>query len=333
MDALSSLRYHRAMRAARRERYGTPAVIRIEDVAVPTPADDEILVRVHAATVNRTDCALLSAQPFIMRFMTGLRRPKTQSLGTDFAGRVEAIGARVGRFAVGDDVWGINDLGTGSHAEYLVISADDSVARMPAGLSFEEAAACIEGAWYAHSILERAAFENGRRVLINGATGAIGSALLQLCVYRGATVTAVGNARNLELLKSLGADQVINYEEADFTREGQVYDYVFDAVGKSTFGASKRVLTPRGVYVSSEPGPGWQNPFLALLTPALGGKRVVFPVPTDRKAFLEVMGRLITERRFRPVIDRTVTLDEIQEAYAYVASGQKTGNVVLKLFG
>ncbi|WP_437622748.1 NAD(P)-dependent alcohol dehydrogenase [Sorangium sp. So ce1151] len=319
------------MRAARRERYGSPAVIRIEDVAVPTPADDELLIRVHAATVNRTDCALLSASPFIMRFMTGLRRPRNTTLGTDFAGRVEAIGSRVSRFAVGDAVWGIDDLGAGSHAEYLVISRDASVARMPTGLSFEEAAACIEGAWYAHSILERAALEKGRRVLINGATGAIGSALLQMCVYRGATVTAVGNTRNLELLRSLGADRVINYEQADFTRDDQVYDYVFDAVGKSTFGACKRLLAPRGVYVSTEPGPGWQNPFLALLTPALGGKRVVFPIPVDRKAFLEVMGRLVTERQFRPVIDRTVTLDAIQEAYAYAASGQKTGNVVLKL--
>ncbi|XXU75639.1 NAD(P)-dependent alcohol dehydrogenase [Sorangium sp. So ce1151] len=300
-------------------------------MAVPTPADDELLIRVHAATVNRTDCALLSASPFIMRFMTGLRRPRNTTLGTDFAGRVEAIGSRVSRFAVGDAVWGIDDLGAGSHAEYLVISRDASVARMPTGLSFEEAAACIEGAWYAHSILERAALEKGRRVLINGATGAIGSALLQMCVYRGATVTAVGNTRNLELLRSLGADRVINYEQADFTRDDQVYDYVFDAVGKSTFGACKRLLAPRGVYVSTEPGPGWQNPFLALLTPALGGKRVVFPIPVDRKAFLEVMGRLVTERQFRPVIDRTVTLDAIQEAYAYAASGQKTGNVVLKL--
>ncbi|WP_437506899.1 NAD(P)-dependent alcohol dehydrogenase [Sorangium sp. So ce1099] len=319
------------MRAARRERYGPPAVIRIEDVAAPAPADDEILVRVHAATVSRTDCALLSAQPFIMRFMTGLRRPRNKTLGTDFAGRVEAIGSRVSGFAVGDAVWGIDDLGAGSHAEYLVISGDASVARMPAGPSFEEAAACIEGAWYAHSILERAGLEKDRRVLINGATGAIGSALLQMCVYRGATVTAVGNTRNLELLRSLGADRVIDYEQADFTRDDQVYDYVFDTVGKSTFGACKRLLAPRGVYVSTELGPGGQNPFLALLTPALGGKRVVFPIPTDRKAFLEVMGRLVTERQFRPVIDRTVTLDAVQEAYAYVASGKKTGNVVLKL--
>lgn len=319
------------MRAARRDRYGTPEVIRIEDVAVPTPADDEILVRVHAATVSRTDCALLAAQPFIMRFMTGLRRPRNRALGTDFAGRVEAIGSRVRSFAVGDEVWGINDLGAGSHAEYLVISADDSVARMPSGVSFEEAAACIEGAWYAYSVTQRAGLERDRRVLINGATGAIGSALLQICVHLGATVTAVGNTRNLELLKSLGAARVIDYEQTDFTRDDQVYDYVFDAVGKSTFGACKRLLTPRGVYVSSEPGPGWQNPLLALVTPALGGQRVVFPIPIDRKAFLEVMGRLVTERHFRPVIDRTVTLDAIQEAYAYAASGQKTGSVALNL--
>ncbi|WP_437335179.1 NAD(P)-dependent alcohol dehydrogenase [Sorangium sp. So ce394] len=319
------------MRAARRERYGTPSVIRIEDVAVPTPADGEMVVRVHAATVSRTDCALLSASPFILRFMTGLRRPRNKALGTDFAGRVEAIGSRVRGFAVGDDVWGINDLGAGSHAEYLVISADDSVARMPSGLSFEEAAASIEGAWYAYSITQRAALEKDSRVLINGATGAIGSALLQICVHLGASVTAVGNTKNLELLRSLGAARVIDYEQEDFTRDDQVYDYVFDAVGKSTFGACKRLLTPRGVYVSSEPGPGWQNPFLALLTPALGRQRVVFPIPIDRKVFLEVMGRLVTEGHFRPVIDRTVSLDAVQEAYAYAASGQKTGSVVLKL--
>ncbi len=319
------------MRAARRERYGSPDVIRVEDVAVPTPAGDELLVRVHAATVSRTDCALLSAQPFFMRLLTGLRRPKILTLGTDFTGRVEAVGARVSNFQVGDKVWGINDLGARSHAEYLVISENDSVASMPTGLSFEGAAACIEGAWYAYSLLHKVAVGKGTRVLINGATGAIGSALLQMSVHFGATVTAVGNTKNLGLLKSLGADRVIDYEHADFTQDGQVYDYVFDAVGKSNFGACKHLLVPKGVYISSELGPGWQNPFLALITPALGGKRVVFPIPIARKAFLEVMGPLVAERHFRPVIDRTFSLDAIAEAYAYAASGQKTGSVVLKL--
>ncbi len=319
------------MRAARRERYGPPDVIQVEDVAVPTPAGDELLVRVHAATVSRTDCALLSAKPFFMRFLTGLRRPKIQTLGTDFAGRVEAIGAAVSDFQVGDNVWGINDLGARSHAEYLVISKNDAVARMPTAVSFEDAAACIEGAWYAYSILAKVTVGKGTRALINGATGAIGSALLQMSVHSGATVTAVGNTKNLALLKSMGADRVIDYQLVDFTQDDQVHDYVFDAVGKSSFGACRHLLTPKGVYISSELGPGWQNPFLALITPVFGGQRVVFPIPIARKAFLEVMRPLAAEHHFRPVIDRTFTLDAIAEAYAYVASGEKTGSVVLKL--
>lgn len=319
------------MRAARRDNYGPPAEIRVETVAVPIPEGGEILVRVHAATVSRTDCALLSAHPFIMRFFTGLRRPWRKTLGTDFAGRVEAVGPGVTGFQVGDKVWGINDMGIGSHAEYLVASTSDSIARMPAGLSFEDAAACLEGGWYAYSIIDKVSVRPGSRVLINGATGAIGSALLQMSVHLGATVTAVGNTKNLELLRSLGAAKVIDYERADFTSDDEVYDYVFDAVGKSTFGACKHLLTPHGVYVSSELGPGCQNVFLTLATPLGGGKRVVFPIPIDRKTYLEALDRLVTEQRFRPVIDRTFTLDSIQEAYAYAASGQKTGNVVLTL--
>ncbi len=319
------------MRAARRERYGSAAVIRVEDVAVPAPAENEVLVRVHATTVNRTDCALLTARPFIMRFVAGLFKPKRKTLGIDFAGRIEAIGARVDTFQVGDAVWGINDLGASSQAEYLTFSASDSIARMPPGLSFEHAAASLEGAWYAYSLLERARFRDDSRVLINGATGGIGSALLMLCVGRGAHVTAVGNTKNLKLLESLGAEQVIDYEQTDFRRTNQVYDYVFDAVGKSTFGDCRQLLTPTGVYVSSELGPYCQNLFLALLTPLFRRRQVVFPIPIGRQTFLTALARLIAERRFSPVIDRTFTLDHVAEAYAYVASGQKTGNVVLKL--
>ncbi|MGK4003902.1 NAD(P)-dependent alcohol dehydrogenase [Sorangium sp. So ce1036] len=319
------------MRAAQREQYGSPDVVHVRDVAVPTPADDELLVKVHAATVSRTDCALLAARPPIMRLTTGLRRPRIMTLGTDFAGRVEAVGARVSHFRVGDSVWGINDMGARSHAEYLVISKDDAVAPMPAGLSFEDAAACLEGGWYAYSVVDKVELGEGKRVLINGATGAIGSALLQLSVHRGATVTAVGNTRNLGLLRSLGAHRVIDYEQTDFTTDDRVYDYIFDAVGKSTFGACKHLLAPDGVYVSTELGPGCQNVLLALVTPALRKKRVIFPIPIDRKRFLEAMGPLAAGRHFRPVTDRTFTLDTIREAYTYVASGQKTGSVLLKL--
>jgi NADPH:quinone reductase-like Zn-dependent oxidoreductase len=319
------------MKAARRLRYGPPAVIEVEDVPVPVPGVGELLVRVHAATISRTDCALLAGTPFPIRFGTGLRRPRRTTLGTDVAGRVEAVGAGVERFRVGDAVWGLNDMGIGSHAEWLVVAQDASIDVMPAHLDFAEAAACLEGAWYACSIAARAGLAAGGRVLINGATGAIGSALLQVCVARGATVTAVGNTRNLDLLRELGAARVIDYERADFTQDDAVYDYVFDAVGRSTFGACRRLLAPRGVYVSSEAGPGWQNLPLALITPWFGGRRVVFPLPTDRKAFLAEIHRLTSARRFRAVIDRTVTIDGVREAYEYVASGQKTGAVVLKL--
>lgn len=171
----------------------------------------------------------------------------------------------------------------------------------------------------------------GPRVLIIGATGAIGSALLQVCVARGADVTAVGNSRNLDPLRALGATRVIDYERTDVTRDELVYDYVFDAVGKSTFGACRHLLEPGGVYVSSDLGSGGQNLVLALVTPWVGRRRVVFPLPIDRTAFLETIHRLTSEGRLRAVVDRTVSLDGIRDAYAYAASGQKTGAVVLKL--
>lgn len=331
LGSASGSGYPGEMRAARRERYGSAEVIHVADVDTPAPGENDLLIRVHAASVSRTDCALLAASPFILRFFTGLLRPKNPTLGTDFAGRVEAVGARVRDFKVGDSVWGINDMGASSHAQYLVISTADAVALMPPGLSFAEAAAIIEGAWYAYSIIDKVDFGSTRQVLINGATGAIGAALLQLTVHLGAVVTAVGNGKNLELLRSLGASRVIDYEQQDFTRDEQQYDYVFDAVGKSSFGACKQLLKRDGVYVSTELGPACQNPLLALLAPLSRGKRVVFPIPIGRKALLEVLRPLAAERRVRAVIDRSFTLEQIREAYVYVASGQKTGSVLLQL--
>lgn len=319
------------MKAAQRDNYGPPDVIEVRSMPVPSPGPDELLVRVHAASISRTDCAVLTAQPFIMRFLLGVRRPRRRTLGTDFAGQVEAMGTNVNGYAVGDRVWGIRDMGVGSHAEYLVVGQGDPVAHLPDGPGFTEAAACIEGAWYAWSMLERVPVERGMPVLINGATGAIGSALLQLAVDRGAMVTAVGNSRQPDLLTSLGATRVIDYEREDFTRTEGRYDRVFDTVGKSTFGACRHLLTPRGIYLSSELGPGAQNVFLPLLTRFGGGRRTAFPLPVNPRAFLEAIGPLVQAGRFRPVIDRTVSLDQIREAYTFVASGQKTGTVVLSL--
>jgi NADPH:quinone reductase-like Zn-dependent oxidoreductase len=317
------------VRKARRERYGPPEVIGVVEVERPTPRRDEIVVRVQAATVNRSDCAVLFAQPFFMRLMTGLLRPKRDDLGSDFAGEVEAVGPDATRFAVGDRVWGFHDMGLGSHAQCLLIR-EAAAEPMPDGVGFDDAAASIEGAFYAHNFMNKVDVHAGSRVLVNGATGAIGSALLQLCKNAGATVTAVGNTKNLDLLRSLGADDVIDYETTDFTRCGQTFDYIFDSVGKSTFGKCRPLLAPRGVYISSELGPGWQNPFLALVTPLLGGRQVGFPFPQDVAGFLGLMRGWLEAGRFRPVIDRRYALDDIREAFAYVASGQKTGNVVLR---
>ena len=221
-------------------------------------------------------------------------------------------------------------MGLRSHAEFLVVSARGNVAHMPDGLSFEDAAASIEGAFYAYNVIKKVSIDSNRNVLINGATGGIGSALLQLTKHFGATVTAVGNTENLDLLKSLGADRVIDYLNEDFTHDQETYDYVFDAVGKSTFGKCKHLLKPTGVYISSELGPKAQNPMLALLTPLFRKRRVVFPFPTDITGFLGFMSDLAGSGRFRPVIDRTYELKDVRQAYEYVASGQKTGNVLLK---
>jgi NADPH:quinone reductase-like Zn-dependent oxidoreductase len=318
------------MRAARRVRYGLPDVIRVDDIPTPTPGPGEVLVRVHATTVSRTDCALLEAKPFFMRVLTGLRVPRLATLGTDFAGTVDAIGPGVTRLQTGDRVWGIEDLGAGSQAEWMLIREDKALGPMPEDIAFTDAVACIEGAWYAHSVVERVGGVMNARVLIYGAAGAIGSALLQLCVHGGADVTAVGDAKHLDLLRSLGAARVIDRGQQDFTHDDQVYDFVFDAVGKSTFGRCRRLLGPRGVYVSTDLGPGGQNLLLPLLGLALRGQRVVFPVPVARGAFLAFMRTLVAAKQFRPVIDRTYPLEQVRDAYAYVRSGQKTGCVVLK---
>lgn len=317
------------MKAVVRTHYGPPEVLQVREVSKPQPGDHEVLIKVHATTVNRTDCGIQFARPFIIRFFTGLLKPKQPIPGTDFAGVVEAVGKNVTSFKVGDKVWGFDDSGLGSQAEYMTLSENKAITTIPDNLSYGEAAASSEGAHYAYNFVNKVALQPGRKVLVNGATGAIGSAAVQLLKHFGVYVTAVGNTKNLELIKSLGADKVIDYTKEDFTKDEEQYDCVFDAVGKSTFAKCKPLLRPGGVYMSSELGPAAQNPLLALITPVLGGKQVKFPVPTNPKRSILFIKKLIQEGKFKPVIDRTYPLKEIQEAYGYVASGQKTGNVVV----
>lgn len=320
-----------SMKAVLHEKYGPPEVLRLGEFPRPTPKGGEVLVRVHAATVNRTDCAILRAKPWIMRLVTGLFRPKRPIPGTDFAGVVEAVGEHTHALKVGDAVFGFDDVGLCSHAEYMIFSEDDAVAIKPADVSFTEAAASIEGAHYARNFINKVDLQAGDEVLVNGATGAIGSAMVQLVKAHDARVTAVCGTDHVERVRSLGADAVIDYQREDFTQSTGRYRFVFDAVGKSSFWKCRRLLDPKGTYISSEPGRMAQNVFLALLTPLFGGRRVAFPFPTDRRASVLLLKEYMEEGKFRPLMDRTHPMDEVVEAFRYVESGEKVGNVVLEM--
>lgn len=319
------------MKAAVYEKYGPPEVLRLKDVKTPMPKDNEVLIRIYAATVNRTDCAMLRAKPFIMRFFTGLLKPKKQILGIDFAGRIESVGKDVKTFKTGDRVFGFDDSGLSSHAQFMTFPENKAIAVIPEGTSYEQAAASLEGVHYAFNFINKVPSLMGKRVLVNGATGAIGSAMVQLLKYFGAHVTAVCNTRNIALIRSLGVDGIIDYQNEDFTKINQTFHFVFDAVGKSTFGKCKPLLETGGVYISSELGPMIQNPFLALITPIIGNKKVIFPIPTDCKRSVLLIKKITEEGKFKPVIDKIFPLQEIADAYRYVETGEKTGNVVINL--
>ena len=319
------------MRAAVRTRYGPPDVVRVVEVEKPAAKDNAVLVRVHATTVNRTDCGLRAAKPFIYRFFVGLRRPRLKVLGNEFAGQVEAVGAGVTAFEVGDRVFGFSGTLFGAHAEYLTMPEDGLLATMPADLSYEEAAPSTEGSLYALSLLRTAKLQRGQEVLVNGATGAIGSAAVQLLKDTGAVVTAVCGTEHMELVRSLGANRVIDYTAEDFTRDGQRYDVVLDAVGKSSFGRCRRLLKPGGLYLSTDLGPLSQNPVLALVTPLFGGRRVRFPIPRQDQGTVAYVKERLESGTFRPITDRRYRLEEIVEAYRYVETGRKLGSVVVSV--
>jgi NADPH:quinone reductase-like Zn-dependent oxidoreductase len=320
------------VRAAVRTRYGPPDVVRIDAVPSPVPGDGEVLVRVHATTVNRTDCGFRAAHPWIVRFFGGLSKPKVTILGCEFAGVVESLGDGVTGFEPGDRVFGFSEDRFGAHAEYLTMPADGAIATMPADMGFVEAAPSTEGSHYALSAIRKARIRGGQRVLVNGATGAIGSAAVQILKDLGATVTAVCATEHVELVRGLGPDRVIDYRAEDFTKDDQRYDVVIDAVGKSSFGRCRSLLVPGGLFLASDLGPLSQNPFLALVTPLFGGRRVLFaiPKPHGRREMVFVK-QLIEAGSFTPLIDRRYPLDEIVDAYRYVETGQKVGNVVIEV--
>lgn len=321
------------MRTTHRTKYGSPAVIEVTDAPVPEPGPGELLVRVHATTVSRTDCAMLQGRPYLLRFVVGWPRPRRTATGTDFAGVVEAAGPGATRFAVGERVMGFNDGGLASHAEYLILGPRQAATRVPDGVALTAAAASMEGAHYARNMMNKVPLAAGNDVLVYGATGAIGSAAVALLHDAGARVTAVCQRRHHAAVLALGADRVLDYETLGWLEElgDGSFQHVFDAVGKLTRGTFRRVLRADGFYVSSELGPWSQNLIFAAAAPVMRGPKVRFPVPTDVPATLALLRRLLAEGAYVPLIDRRYDLDDVRQAFAYADSGRKVGNVLLDL--
>jgi NADPH:quinone reductase-like Zn-dependent oxidoreductase len=329
------------MKAAVARRYGKPRVVQIEQVPTPSPGPGELLVRVRATTLNRTDCGYRGGKPFIIRFFGGLRRPRNPIWGTEFAGDVAALGEGAGRFALGDRIAGWCEGTFGAHAEYLTVKEDRLIVPIPEGRSYAEAAPSTEGSHYALGMLRRVGIGPDKDVLVYGATGAIGSAAVQLAKDLGARVTAVGPTAHLEMIKALGPDRVIDYQTEDFTRDQQRYDLVLDAVGKSSFWKTRRLLKKKGIYTATDVR-GSQLPLLAvpailgwvvmaLLFKLSPGRRMIFVAPGKDPEGIRYLKEFIASGRFRPVLDRSYPLEQIVEAYRFVETGQKVGNVTIEV--
>jgi NADPH:quinone reductase-like Zn-dependent oxidoreductase len=326
------------VRAIVYDRYGPPEVQRLEQVERPTPKEDEVLVKVHATTVNRSDVHIREANrhsglaaSLLSRMVSGLRRPRQPILGSEFAGEIEAVGAAVDEFSIGDRVFGSTGLRFGAHADFMCVRQSARIALMPAGMSFAEAAPICDGALSALMCLRQADLRQGRRILIYGASGAIGTAGVQLARYFGADVTAVCSTKNLELVRSLGADRVIDYTKEDFTKNAKTYHVIFDAVGKHSFRRCLGSMEPGGIYLPTD---GFTNLIRALMPSRKGAKRVVFKMPPRQpKQDALFLKKLVEDGVYRPVIDRCYPLEDVIEATRYVETEQKTGNVVLTLDG
>lgn len=319
------------MKAVIYTKYGPPEVLQLKEVEKPIPKDNEVLIKIHATTVNRTDCGFRNPEYLIVRLISGLFRPKKNILGSEMAGEIEAIGKDVKTFKQGDQVFGLSTLNFGTHAEYVCIPEKGSITAKPTNMSYEEAAAVCEGLMLAMTFIRKIDFKKKQTILINGASGSIGSACVQLAKYHGAKITVVCGTKNIELVKSLGAERVIDFTKDDFTKDDQMYDVVIDAVGKSSFFRCRKLLKPRGLFFSTELGFLSQNIILALLTPIFSSKKVKFPIPKDSKEDVCFFKELIEAGKYKAVIDKCYPLEQIIEVTRYVETGQKTGNVVITI--
>jgi NADPH:quinone reductase-like Zn-dependent oxidoreductase len=321
------------MRAIVQTKYGPLDVLQVKEVEKPRPKEDEVLIKIYAATVNATDPMRRKGEPFVIRFFDGLTRPKKPIPGTELAGEIETVGKDVKRYKEGDQVFAATGTQYGAHAEYICLSEDGPLAIKPANMTYGEAAAVCDGAFGALNFLRNAGnIQSGQKVLVNGASGSVGTFGVQLAKFFGTEVTGVCSTTNLEMVKSLGADKVIDYTKEDFTKTGQTYDIIFDAVAKSSFSRCKDALKPGGVYIFTGPAPG--NLLQMLWTSRFGSKKAAMTAPgmrssSEKAKDLLFLKELAEEGKLKSVMDRSYSMEQIAEAHTYVEKGHKKGNVVI----
>lgn len=319
------------MKAAVLKQYGGPESVQVEKVLKPTPADNEILVKVHASAINSADVRLRKADPFVIRFMLGVFGPKDAILGMDFSGVVESVGKSVTQFNPGDEVFGSTVAsGMKAHAEYLTIAEEGLVLTKPHILTHEEAASFYFGGSASLHFLKKGDIKSGDSVLIYGASGSLGVYAVQLAKYFGAEVTTVSSGRNITMLRELGADHTLDYTKGEYGSNHDEYDIIFDTIGRSPFGESVRLLKNKGKYLRAV----HLSPDVmlrGLWVNTTSSKQVIGGVATDNKEDLEFLTTLMEEKHLKPVVDRTFSLENIQEAHTYVGKGHKRGSVIVKM--
>ncbi|MCB9076414.1 MAG: NAD(P)-dependent alcohol dehydrogenase [Anaerolineaceae bacterium] len=324
------------MKAIVYREYGSPDVLKLEHVEKPTPKDNELLIKIHATTVTATEATFRRGEPLIARLFTGLTKPKNTRLGEELAGEVEAVGKDVTRFKMGDQVFGTAGPEFGANAEYICLPEDGVLTIKPANMDYEEAASSVDGVLTALPFLrDTGQLQSGQKVLVNGASGSVGAAAVQLAKVFGAEVTGVCSTSNVELVKALGADKVIDYTQEDFTQSNETYDLIFDTVGKTSFARCKNTLKPKGIFLEAAINGLGILPQV-LWTAMFGSKKVKIAAtglrPADERAKdLIFLKELIEAGKIKPVIDRRYPLEQIAEAHRYVDTGHKKGNVVITL--